>query len=60
MLFLSTIEKLQHSEDESDKEEKTVSGAGEGEASDDHRGSFEDAKYEIQTSSSGANIFLPL
>ena len=31
-----------------------MSGAGEGEASDDHRESFEDAKYKIQTSSSGA------
>ena len=54
------MEKLQQSEDESDKVEKNVSGAGEGEASDVHRGSFEDAKYGIQTSSSGANISLPL
>ena len=60
MLLLSTIEKLQQSEDESDKVEKNLSGAGEGEASDVHRGSFEDAKYGIQTSSSGANISLPL
>ena len=38
MLLFWTVEKLQQLTDESDNEEKNVSGAGEGEASDDHKG----------------------
>ena len=37
MRLLTTVEKLQQLTDESDNEEKNVSGAGEGEASDDHK-----------------------
>ena len=58
ILPLSLNEKLQLFEDEPENEESGVSGTEESKASDDDEGSFEDAKDEIQPSSSWANYFL--
>ena len=57
-LALSPNEKLQLFEDEPENEEPRVSRIEESKASGDDEGSFEDAKDEIQPSSSWANYFL--
>ena len=57
-LTLSLNEKLQLFEDEPENEESGVSRTEESKASGDDEGSFEDAKDEIQPSSSWANYFL--
>ena len=54
----SLNEKLQLFEDEPENEESGVSRTEESKASGDDKGSFEDAKDEIQPSSSWANYFL--
>ena len=55
---LSLNEKLQLFEDEPENEEAGVSRTEESKASGDDEGSFEDAKDEIQPSSSWTNYFL--
>ena len=57
-LALSLNEKLQLFEDEPENEESGVSRTEESKASGDDEGSFEDAKDEIQPSSSWTNYFL--
>ena len=57
-LALSLNEKLQLFEDEPENEESGVSRTEESKASGDDEGSFEDAKDEIQPSSSWKNYFL--
>ena len=57
-LALSLNEKLQLFEDEPENEESGVSRTVESKASGDDEGSFEDAKDEIQPSSSWTNYFL--
>ena len=57
-LALSLNEKLQLFEDEPENEESGVSRTEESNASGDDEGSFEDAKDEIQPSSSWTNYFL--
>ena len=58
LLALSLHEKLQLFVDEPENEESRVSRTEESKASGDDDGSFEDAKDEIQPSSSWANYFL--
>ena len=58
LLALSLNEKLQLFEDEPKNEETGVSRTEESKVSGDDEGSFEDAKDEIQPSSSWANYFL--
>ena len=57
-LAFSLNEKLQLFEDEPENEESGVSRTEESKASGDDEGSFEDAKDEIQPSSSWTNYFL--
>ena len=57
-LGLLLNEKLQLFEDEPENEESGVSRTEESKASGDDKGTFEDAKDEIQPSSSWANYFL--
>ena len=57
-LALSLNEKLQLFEDEPENEESGVSRTEESKTSGDDEGSFEDAKDEIQPSSSWTNYFL--
>ena len=57
-LALSLNEKIQLFEDEPENEESGVSRTEESKASGDDEGSFEDAKDEIQPSSSWTNYFL--
>ena len=57
-LALSPNKKLQLFEDEPENEESGVSRTEESKASGDDEGSFEDAKDEIQPSSSWTNYFL--
>ena len=57
-LALTPNEKLQLFEDEPENEESGVSRTEESKASGDDEGSFEDAKDEIQPSSSWTNYFL--
>ena len=57
-LALSLNEKLQLFEDEPENEESGVSRTEESKSSGDDEGSFEDAKDEIQPSSSWTNYFL--
>ena len=57
-LALSLNEKIQLFEDEPENEESGVSTTEESKASGDDEGSFEDAKDEIQPSSSWTNYFL--
>ena len=57
-LALPPNKKLQLFEDEPENEEAGVSRTEESKASGDDEGSFEDAKDEIQPSSSWANYFL--
>ena len=57
-LALSLNKKLQLFEDKPENEESGVSRTEESKASGDEEGSFEDAKDEIQPSSSWKNYFL--